>query len=101
MPKPTFIPTVRTTTLLDREGMKRSDAAFISTQLASKQARFMILADLKPVINASADKKSGSLRWFNPGDIARLELGEVKACRHHKPLTPPSPPRLIAAAHST
>ncbi len=79
MPKPTFIPTVRTTTLLDREGMKRSDAAFISTQLASKQARFMILADLKPVINASADKKSGSLRWFNPGDIARLELPTADA----------------------
>lgn len=74
MTKPTFIPTVRTTTLLDRVGPKRADHAFISAQLAAADARFLIMTDLKPVIVSSEDRKSGQLRWFGQGDIKSLEL---------------------------
>lgn len=79
MSKPTFIPTVRTTTLLDRVGTRRSDAEFMGAQLAHADARFIILSDLKPVIHSSEDKKTGSLRWFGQADIAKLELPTAEA----------------------
>ena len=79
MSKPSFVPTVRTTTLLDRVGTRRADAEFMAAQLAAADARFMVLADLKPVIHSSADKKTGSLRWFSQADIARLELPTAEA----------------------
>ena len=47
MSKPSFVPTVRTTTLLDRVGTRRADAEFMAAQLAAADARFMVLADLK------------------------------------------------------
>ena len=79
MPKPSFVPTVRTTTLLDRVGPKRADHEFIAGQLAARDARFLLLTDLKPVIVSSEDKKSGRLRWFSQTDIARLELPTADA----------------------
>jgi len=74
MPKPTFIPTLHTTTLLDRMGMKRSDSRFIADMLAHPEASFIILVDLKPVIVSNAERTSGTLRWFSLSDIARMEL---------------------------
>lgn len=79
MSKTRFTPTVRTTTLLERMGTRRSDAGFIAGKLAAADARFMILTDLKPVIHSSEDKKTGSLRWFSQADIAKLALPKSDA----------------------
>lgn len=79
MSQPTFTPTVRTTTLLERLGTRRGDADFIGGNLAAPGARFMVLADLKPVIHSSEDKRTGSLRWFSQADIADLELPTTDA----------------------
>ena len=48
------MPTVGATTILDRLGPKRSDAEFIKSQVEAPGSRFLVLADLKPVIRSDA-----------------------------------------------
>ena len=43
------MPTVGSTLMLDRLGPKRSDAEFLKSKLEAPGARFLVLADLKPV----------------------------------------------------
>src|SRR5690606_24213150 len=45
-----FKPTLGASTLLDRQTHKRSDAAYLEALLAAPEARFLVLADQKPVI---------------------------------------------------
>jgi len=47
------MPTVGSTVMLDRLGPKRSDAEFLKSKLGDPGARFLVLADLKPVIRAN------------------------------------------------
>ncbi|HRD76381.1 MAG TPA: NAD(+) diphosphatase [Hyphomicrobiaceae bacterium] len=68
------MPTVATTTLLDRMGPKRSDKDWLAGQRSSSAARFMVFTDLKPVINGSADRSSASIRWLSTSEIADLGL---------------------------
>ena len=53
------MPTVGATTMLDRLGHKRSDAAFVQSKLDAAGARFLLLADLKPVIRSNARAHHG------------------------------------------
>lgn len=68
------MPTVGSTTLLDRLGPKRSDAAFITSQLDAPGARFLVLADLKPVIRANADRTVAELAWFSRDTLTEFGL---------------------------
>ena len=62
-------PTIGTTTSLDRQGLKRSDQAYLDGLVAREDARYMVLADQKPVIRSNADRTKAEIRW-----IARHEI---------------------------
>jgi NAD+ diphosphatase len=68
------MPTVATTTLLDRMGMKRSDAEYVKSCLEAPNARFLILADLKPIVRSNAQRTETRLAWFSRADIAEFDL---------------------------
>ena len=73
------MPTVAATTLLDREGPKRADAAWIAVQRAADSGRYLMFCDLKPVIIPGADSGSAALRWLSRADVARLLLDDADA----------------------
>jgi NAD+ diphosphatase len=68
------MPTVGSTTILDRLGPKRSDAEFIKSMLAAPGSRFLLLADLKPVIRSNAERTSANLAWFSGEELAQFGL---------------------------
>lgn len=74
-----MIPTLRTTTSLDRMGMKRSDEAYISGLRDAPAARFLVLADAKPVINSNEAKTEASIRWFAQKELQDLGLPTADA----------------------
>ncbi|MGF1649232.1 MAG: NAD(+) diphosphatase [Hyphomicrobiaceae bacterium] len=64
-----FKPTMRAATLLDRQSDRRSDAAYLDALLAAPEARFMILADYKPVIRANDARTEAAARWFSRAEM--------------------------------
>src|SRR5262245_65602427 len=68
------MPTVGSTTLLDRLGPKRNDAEFIKAKLAAPGARILVLADLKPVIRSNPERTSAKLAWFSGEELAQFGL---------------------------
>jgi NAD+ diphosphatase len=67
-------PTVAATTLLDRAGPRRSDAAWLKSHATGPAARFLMLVDLKPVIVSGPDRSTSTLRWLSGADVAALGL---------------------------
>src|SRR5690242_11736337 len=68
------MPTVGSTTLLDRLGPKRNDADFIKAKLEAPTSRFLVLDDLKPVIRSNAEHTSAKLAWFAGEELAQFGL---------------------------
>ncbi|MEO0731081.1 MAG: NADH pyrophosphatase zinc ribbon domain-containing protein, partial [Pseudomonadota bacterium] len=64
-----FTPTLTASTQLHRESERRSDEKYIEKQLASADARFMLLADYKPVIWSNDERTDGGIRWFTADDL--------------------------------
>jgi NAD+ diphosphatase len=62
-------PTLGTTTLLDRQGLKRSDEAYLAALLVRADAKFLVLADQKPVIRSNKDRTEVSIRWLTRADL--------------------------------
>src|SRR6476619_1711299 len=73
------MPTVGATTILDRLGPKRSDAEFIKSQVEAPGSRFLVLADLKPVIRSDAERSSARLAWFSKAELDTLGLPTADA----------------------
>ncbi len=73
------MPTVAATTMLDRAGPKRADAAWIAANRAAANGRYLMYCDLKPVINSSADRASATLRWLSRSEITGLDLDAADA----------------------
>ena len=69
-----FKPTLGASTLLDRQSPKRSDAAYLERLAQSPEARFLVLADQKPVIQSNAERTQGNIRWFTRADLEQLGL---------------------------
>src|SRR5690606_18283098 len=69
-----FKPTLGASTLLDRQTHKRSDAAYLEALLAAPEARFLVLADQKPVIRSNPERTEGSIRWFTREEMQRVGL---------------------------
>ena len=67
-------PTIGTTTSLDRQGLKRSDQAYLDGLASRADARFMVLADQKPVIKSNADRTKAEIRWLSRAEIEAAEL---------------------------
>src|SRR5262245_22495556 len=64
-----WMPTVGSTLMLDRLGPKRSDAEFLKAKLEAPGARFLVLADLKPVIRSNPQRTEAKLAWFSYRDL--------------------------------
>jgi NAD+ diphosphatase len=73
------MPTVGATTLLDRLGPKRADAQFLKSRLEAPGARFLVLADLKPVIRSNPERTAAKLAWFSRADLTELGLPTADA----------------------
>jgi NAD+ diphosphatase len=67
-------PTLGTTTSLDRQGLKRSDQAYLDGLLGRADARFLVLADQKPVIRSNPERTATSIRWLTRAEIETAEL---------------------------
>ncbi len=68
------MPTVGSTMVLDRVGPKRSDAEFVKSKLEGPGARFLVLADLKPVIRSNAQRTEAKLAWFSREELIEYGL---------------------------
>jgi NAD+ diphosphatase len=68
------MPTVATMLMLDRLAQKRSDEAFIKSQLELPSARILLFADLKPVVRSNAERTVSMLAWFSPAELAEFKL---------------------------
>jgi NAD+ diphosphatase len=69
-----MIPTIGTTTSLDRQGLKRSDSAYLDRLIAQPDTRFLVLADQKPVIRSNEARTEVAIRWLSAGDLAAADL---------------------------
>jgi NAD+ diphosphatase len=67
-------PTLGTASLLDRQSHKRTDAAYLEKLAAAPVARFLVLADTKPVIRSNEARTEASIRWFTRKDLETLGL---------------------------
>jgi NAD+ diphosphatase len=67
-------PTLGSSTLLDRLSHKRCDAAFIEALSKAPEARFLVLADQKPIIASSEARDTAALRWFSRAELVDLGL---------------------------
>jgi NAD+ diphosphatase len=72
-------PTLGATTLLDRQSHKRSDAAYLERLRAAPQAKFLVLADQKPVIRSNAERTEAAIRWFSREQLQSLGLPTADA----------------------
>lgn len=69
-------PTLRSSTLLDRQCQKRSDQAYLDQQADRPDARVLVLVDHKPVINSNAERTQASIRWFTFSEVTALRLDQ-------------------------
>jgi NAD+ diphosphatase len=67
-------PTIGTTSLLDRQGLKRSDEAYLKSLHERADARFLVLADQKPVIRSNAERTVSEIRWLTRVDLETAGL---------------------------
>jgi NAD+ diphosphatase len=73
------MPTVGATTMLDRIALKRSDPEFVKSRLNAPGARFLLLADLKPVIRSNPERTTAKLAWFSLGELTEFGLPAADA----------------------
>src|SRR4029079_18621083 len=74
-----WMPTVGSTVILDRLGPKRSDAEFLKSKLEAPGSRFLVLADLKPVIRSNAQRTEAKLAWFSYAELTKFGLPSGEA----------------------
>ena len=73
------MPTLGSTTKLDRLGPKRSDPKFLQAKLETPGARLLVLADLKPVIRSNPERTTAALAWFTRQELAEFGLPVTEA----------------------
>ena len=73
------MPTVGATLMLDRLGHKRSDPEFIASRREAAGARFLLLADLKPVIRSNPERTTAKLAWFSQEELNDFGLPAADA----------------------
>ena len=69
-----MIPTLRSSSLLDRQSNKRSDPHYLAEIFRRDDARSIVLVDYRPVISSNEARTEASLRWFG---FAELEAAGV------------------------
>lgn len=66
--------TIGTSTLLDRQGGRRGDKAWLGGLIASPAARFLVLVDGRVVITSNADRTETRIRWLTRRELLALPL---------------------------
>jgi NAD+ diphosphatase len=74
-----MIPTLGATTILDRMSAHRGDTQTIEALTNAPNARFLILADLKPVIRTSEKPEFSTIRWFSRQELSEFALPTADA----------------------
>ncbi len=69
-----MIPTLRSSSLLDRQSQKRADAAYLAALAERDDARFMLLVGHKPVIVSNEARTEAALRWLRAAELADAGL---------------------------
>jgi NAD+ diphosphatase len=69
-----MIPTLRSSSLLDRQSHKRGDADYLARLATREDTRFMVLVEHKPVIVSNEARSEAALRWFTPAEIREVGL---------------------------
>jgi NAD+ diphosphatase len=72
-------PTLRTTSLLDRMALKRGDEAYLAETAGRADARYLVLADQKPVIHSNEARTEASIRWYTRAQLEKLGLPTADA----------------------
>jgi NAD+ diphosphatase len=67
-------PTLGTTISLDRQGLKRSDQAYLDALVSRADARFLVMADQKPVIRSNAARTEAGIRWLTGAELAAADM---------------------------
>jgi NAD+ diphosphatase len=67
-------PTLGTTTSLDRQGPKRPDAVYLKTLAEQPGARFLVLADQKPVIVSNSQRTEAAIRWLSRAELEKAGM---------------------------
>jgi NAD+ diphosphatase len=75
-----MIPTLRSSTLLDRQSHKRSDAAYLEALGRRADARYIVLLDHKPVIVSNEARTEAALRWFTAAELAAAGVPLASPC---------------------
>jgi NAD+ diphosphatase len=74
-------PTLGTAASLDRQSHRRADAQYLAELAGRTDARFMLLVDLKPVLELASPSSAttSGLRWYSAAQVNAmgLPLGEV------------------------
>ena len=69
-----FIPTIRDSSILDRQSVRRSDEAYVAEQLAAEGTKILLLAGDKPVVKSDADRSNAAIKWFSRAELQDLGL---------------------------
>ena len=67
-------PTLAAASRLDRQSQKRSDEAYLAALKNAPGARYMVLADHKPVIRSNDERTEASILWFTHAEIEGFGL---------------------------
>lgn len=69
-----FIPTIRASSLLDRQSIKRSDDNYVAEQRTAITTRYVMLVGNKPVIEATEDRSQAAAKWFTHDNLQDFGL---------------------------
>ncbi len=69
-----FIPTIRDSSILDRQSIRRSDEAYLAERLNEPGTRILVLAGERPVIVSNEDRSGAAPKWFTRDELQDLGL---------------------------
>ena len=69
-----FIPTIRDSSILDRQSVKRSDEAYLAEKLAAPDTKILVLAGDKPVIASNEARTEATVKWFTREQLQEFGL---------------------------
>ncbi len=75
-----MIPTLRSSSLLDRQSHKRADAPYLAELARRDDSRFILLVDHKPVIVSNEARTEAALRWLTAQELDEAGLPLTDPC---------------------
>lgn len=74
-----ILQTVGPSCKLDRMSVKRADKIWLQEERERGESRYLLLVDLKPVVQSLDNGGAVAIRWFLPGDVAAFDLSKEGA----------------------